>query len=269
MIRLFLSVDMVGSTQFKARFTGQGSQGWLETFRAFFTNFPLMLAGQAGFEFIEDERTPAIDIWKAMGDEVIFVTEPQSAEEATSILRALLRAMAMYESRYFEHVPLRLKGTAWLADFGEQNIELDIAELATGDGARHIDYIGPDVDLGFRLSKYARPSTLVISLDLLEQLLGAANADALALHLVGRDELKGVMFGRPYPIVWASDADAGFNFMSWEIEECPLTAAASAAAPTQPDRLAAAIDDMRRYLRKMHGIDRAPLVLSGQPAGPS
>ena len=36
MQRLFLSVDMTGSTEFKARFTGQGSEGWLEIFRAFF-----------------------------------------------------------------------------------------------------------------------------------------------------------------------------------------------------------------------------------------
>ena len=115
--------------------------------------------------------------------------------------------------------------------------------------------------MGFRLSKFARPSTLVVSLDLLEQLLAAENADGLALHLVGRDELKGVMFGRPYPIVWASDATAGFDFMSWEIEECALTAAASGAGPTEPGRLGAAIEDMRRYLRKMHGIERAPFVL--------
>ena len=261
MIRLFLSIDMVGSTQFKARFSGQGSQGWLEVFQAFFCNFPLILAGQVGFEFIDDERTPSIDVWKAMGDEVIFAAEPQSAEEAASILRALLRAMALYESRYFERIPLRLKGTAWLVAFGEQNIELDIAELAAGDGARHIDYIGPDVDLGFRLSKYARPSSLVVSLDLLEQLLGARNAADLAFHLVGRDELKGVMFGRPYPIIWVSDAETGFDFLPWEVEECPLVAAAADTPPSEPKRLLDAIADMRLYLRKMHGVDRAPLVL--------
>jgi len=50
MVRLFLSVDMAGSTQFKARFSDGG--GWLEIFRSFFTNFPLMLAGQVGFAFL-------------------------------------------------------------------------------------------------------------------------------------------------------------------------------------------------------------------------
>ena len=261
MIRLFLSVDMVGSTQFKARFTGQGSQGWLETFRAFFCNFALMLAGQVGFEFIDSECTPAIDVWKAMGDEVIFVAEPASAEEAVSILRALLRTMTLYERKYFERLPLRLKGTAWLAEFGEQNIELDIAELSGGDGARHIDYIGPDVDLGFRLSKFARASSLVVSLDLVEQLLGAENVDSLSMHLLGAQELKGVMFGHPYPIVWAADADAGFDFLPWEIENCPLVAAAAEAPPTEASKLRRTIANMRLYLRKIHGIDRPPLAM--------
>ncbi|MDZ3832701.1 MAG: hypothetical protein U0S50_12940 [Sphingopyxis sp.] len=259
MIRLFLSVDMVGSTEFKARFAAQGNQGWLEIFRAFFSNFPLMLAGQVGFEFIDDECTPSIDVWKAMGDEIIFAAEPQSPDEAVSILRALLRAMALYEAKYFDRLPLRLKGTAWIAAFGEQNIELDIAELAAGDGASHIDFIGPDVDLGFRLSKFSRPSSLVVSLDLLEQLLDAGNVGTLAFHLVGREELKGVMFGRPYPVIWASDADCGFDFLPWEVEACPLMAAAMASGPTDSQRLRDTIDDMRHYLRKMHGVDRAPL----------
>lgn len=261
MIRLFISVDMVGSTQFKSRFTGQGSQGWLETFRGFFSNFPLMLAGQVGFEFIESDCTPEINVWKVMGDEVIFVAEPASAAEITSILCAMLRTMAMYEAKFFDRLPLRLKATAWLADFGEQNIELDIAELSMGEGGRHLDYIGPDVDLGFRLSKFARASTLVLSLDLLEQLLAADNVDDLAFYSLGSEELKGVMFGRPYPLVWACGADSGFDFMPWEIEACALVAKAAVSEPTEREKLHAVISDMRHYLRKMHGIDRAPMAL--------
>lgn len=260
MIRLFLSVDMAGSTEFKARLTGQGNKGWLETFRVFFTNFPLMFAGQVGFEFLDDDSTPAIDVWKAMGDEVIFTAQPSSAAELASILRALLRTMTLYEKKYFERLPLRLKGTAWLVEFGEQNIELDIAELA-GDGGNHIDFIGPDIDLGFRLSKFARPSSLTLSLDLVEALLTAPNRDQLSLHLLGNEELKGVMFGRPYPVIWACDADTGFDFLPWEVESCPLVAAATDAEPTATGPLQKAIADMRLYLRKMHGVDREPLKL--------
>jgi len=260
MLRLFLSVDMVGSTEFKARFTGQGSEGWLGIFQTFFTSFPLMAAGQIGMEFLDDDATPAIDVWKVMGDEVVFVTSPASAEELTSILVALLRTMQLYEERHFQQLPLRLKGTAWLAGFDGQNIEIEIPELSSGTGA-HLDFIGPDIDLGFRISKFARPGSLVISLDVLEVVLGAGNADRAALYLMGKEPLKGVMFGRPYPIVWMLEAGERFAFLPWEIEQDSLMAQAAGMAPTPRAELTRTIEDMRHFLRKMHGRERAPVRL--------
>ena len=258
MLRLFLSVDMVGSTEFKARFTGQGSEGWLEIFRSFFTSFPLMAAGQVAMEFLDDEATPAIDVWKVMGDEVVFVTTPSSAEELTAMLVALLRTMQLYEDKHFQQLPLRLKGTAWLADFDGQNIEIEIPELSSKTAA-HLDFIGPDIDLGFRISKFARPGSLVISLDVLEVVLSAANAERAALYLMGKEPLKGVMFGRPYPIVWMLEAGERFAFLPWELEQDPLMAQAAKMPPTPPSDLTRTIEDMRHYLRKMHGRDRAPV----------
>jgi hypothetical protein len=260
MPRLFLSVDMAGSTEFKARFTGQGADGWLEIFRTFFSTFPLMLAGQIGFEFLDDDATPAIDIWKVMGDEVIFSAEPTSAEELTSILLTLLRTMRMYEEKHFQELPLRLKGTAWLADVTGPNIQVEIPELSSGAGA-HIDYIGPDIDLGFRISKFARPACLTISLDVLEVVLGAANSDRAAIRLMGREPLKGVLFGRPYPILWMLEADARFDFLPWEVDADPLMAAAQTAPPTALGDLRRLIADMRLYLRRMQGRAWPPITL--------
>ncbi len=255
MQRLFLSIDMVGSTQFKARYMGMAGEGWLETFRSFFTNFPLLLAGQVGMEFLEQEESPAVDVWKVMGDEIIFVAEASSAGELVSILRALLRAMKIYEERYLERLPLRLKGAAWLATFGERNIELDIPELSSSDATPHLDFIGPDIDLGFRLSKFARPMCLVLSLDLVEAMLDAGNVDSAALYLIGKEELKGVMFGRPYPIIWMHDAESAFDFLPWEIEACPMVASTVTAQAATPAELLREIGEMRLYLRKMHGVD--------------
>jgi hypothetical protein len=261
MVRLFLSVDMAGSTEFKARFTGQGSDGWLDTFRSFFTSFPLMVAGQIGFEFLDDESTPAIDVWKVMGDEVVFVATPGGAEELTSILIALLRTMRMYEERHFRDLPLRLKATAWLADFEGSNIEIEIPELSSGAHGEHRDFIGPDIDLGFRIAKFARPSSLTLSLDVAEAILNAANAERASLYLMGREGLKGVMFGRPYPIVWMHEADGGFRFHPWELEQDAMMRAGHAATPTPPEALREAIEDMRGFLKKVHGRDRPPLRL--------
>jgi len=260
MHRLFLSVDMVGSTEFKARLTGQGSASWLDVFQTFFTTFPLMAAGQVGLAFLEDESTPALDVWKVMGDEVVFVAEPKSGEEVTLFLTALLRTMRLYEARHFTEMPLRLKGTAWLADFDGQNIEIEIPELS-GEGGAHLDYIGPDIDLGFRISKFARQGAMVVSLEVAEVVLAASNAAQAAFYMMGREPLKGVMFGRAYPILWMRDADEAFGFLPWEIEADAMMAAALRAEPASPAELKALIDDMRHYLRKMHHVDRRPAQL--------
>ncbi|SKB46726.1 hypothetical protein [Sphingopyxis flava] len=251
MFRLFLSVDMVGSTAFKASAPLRGEDGWLTIFRTFFTHFPLMLAGQIGFEFLDREETPAVDVWKAMGDEVIFTAQPSSAEEAVAILRVLLRTMRLYQAEHFDALPLRLKGTAWLADFSDYNIALEIPELSSSDAAPHLDFIGPDLDLGFRLSKYARPDSLILSLDLLEMLLQARNMGDLILFLAGQERLKGVMFDRPYPIVWMNDA-----------EDTADRLPSASARPASADMLREQIDSMRRHLREAHGFDRPPVRFS-------
>ena len=263
MLRLFISIDMVGSTQFKAQCNGSG--GWLDTFRTFFTHLPLMLEGQLGFAFLEREETPAVDIWKVMGDELLFTAEPKSAEELLIILRSVLNTMRLFEQQHYQKLPLRLKGTAWLANFAEGNIQLDIPELTTGDGPPHYDFIGPDLDLGFRVTKFARPALLALSLDLVEALLDSSDTEQVDLYMVGKEPLKGVMFGRPYPVIWMPDPDMGFDFLPWEIEHDPMAAAVVKAEPTAHDALRQEIGNMRHYLSKMHGIDRPAYVFSAGP----
>jgi hypothetical protein len=267
MVRLFLSVDMAGSTLFKGRFADGG--GWLDIFRSFFTNFPLMMAGQVGVAFLEQDETPVVEVWKVMGDEVIFVATPNSAEEMVYLLLALLRTMEGYEQRFLGDLPLRLKGTAWLADFSGRNIELEIPELSGGESVRVVDFIGPDLDLGFRVSKFARPSCLALSLDVADLVLGAGNADEAALYLIGAEELKGVMYGRPYPIIWMLEAGSDFNFMPWEIEADSHMAKASTMRPTPMSEIERAIANMRLYLHKMQGVQRPRFELgTGEDVSP-
>src|SRR3546814_9102343 len=76
-------------------------------------------------------------------------------------------------------------------------------------------------------------------------LLAADNRADVVLYLVGREELKGVMFGRPYPIIWMHEAGEGFDFMPWEVETCPHIAAAVDARPASVEALQRQIDGMR------------------------
>jgi len=193
MIRLFLSTDVSGSTLFKASCAQRGGSGdWLDVFRSFFVNYPIMMMGHVGMEFLAEDRLPEVTVWKFMGDEAIFLCEPQSPEEVTLLVRAHFNAMTAYEQEYLTDLPLRLKGTAWLARFPEPNIEIEVPELGDREGATQTDFIGPDIDLGFRIAKFSAPATVCVSLDLLEAVLRASNRDLLDFFLVGRDEFEAV-----------------------------------------------------------------------------
>jgi hypothetical protein len=255
MLRLFLSVDVTGSTLFKAKAQSQAAVIWLETFEALFTKFPLMLTGELAVEFADESTLPRIDVWKVMGDEILFNAVPERAEHLVLLVRGLYSTMRRYEDIFFANQPLRLKASSWVATFPSPNIEIKIPELSSV-GQEHVDYIGPDIDLGFRISKFARPSSVTLSIDLVDLLLRANNHHLLEFYLLGREPLKGVLFGRPYPIIWTRPTEQRFFFEPWEIDECSITKAASCADPTPHDTLVQEVAGIRRYLRKMQGIDR-------------
>ena len=266
MIRLFMSTDLAGSTLYKANCAHKGDANWLDVFRGFFRDYPLVVMGQVGMEFLAEDRLPEVSVWKFMGDEAIFTCVPQSPAEVTSLVRAHLQAMAAYERQYLADLPLRLKGTAWLAAFPSPNIEIEVPELAQREGAMQTDFIGPDIDLGFRISKFSAPGTVCVSLDVLEAVLRAENRDLLDFFLVGREELKGVLFGRPYPAIWAVPAGEPPNFLPWEIEDSPRIAKAVAEGPAAPEKLAQAIDGIRLFLHKMHGARVPPIRFDSEAA---
>ena len=81
------------------------------------------------------------------------------------------------------------------------------------------------------------------------------------VRATGREPLKGVLFGYPYPIVWLLGAEDRFDFLPWEAEADAWMAAAMTATPTRLADLKRIIEDMRLYLRKMHGRDRSSMQL--------
>jgi hypothetical protein len=255
-----MSADVAGSTAYKAEADGLGSAepGWLTVFSNFYANFPIMLMGQTAVEMMDEESLPEISVWKALGDELIMTAKIESAEEAMGLVRALYLAMAQYEDRHLHELPLRLKATCWVAEFPSPNIEIEIPELS-GRLEPLIDYIGPSIDLGFRISKFSRPSTVVLSLDLAEILLASRRAEELSYFVLGREPLKGVMFGRAYPIIWARPTEHPFKFMPWELEDCALTRKAVVEPASSAQSLHTLIDDVRLYLQKMRGIKTKPM----------
>ena len=123
-LRLFLSVDVVGSTAFKHRKAQDGeSKPWLKFIHGFYTGFPEMCWRRVAE--VQTEAAPGTILarpylWKALGDELIFSVPLKHPAYARLYLKAFRLALV----KAIEHwacgekpLPISFKGTAWLAGF--------------------------------------------------------------------------------------------------------------------------------------------------------
>ena len=248
-LRLFASADLVGSTAYKAATSAKQVPTWASTFIGFFRDFPDFVDSQYAKVTTKPSKLPncenRLKPWKFLGDEILFTVELTNHTQAPAHLSALMRAIAEFPTQWQEkNLPLGLKGTAWLAGFPVTNREIEI-HTATGITT---DYIGPAVDLGFRITKFSDERRLILSVDLAMMTLDALHeleigGDSLQLHLHGRESLKGVIENRPYPVVWLDMGDK-----DRELEEKLL---GTKRETNQKDLL--------EYLRKF--IDKTPKLI--------
>lgn len=209
-LRLFTSADLVGSTAYKASKT---DSRWAPTFKEFFSEFPSALAN-AYNELPEKFPTPPsrLQSWKFSGDEILSWVQLNSSTHVPSHLWAFKKAVNEFPGMWkFKELPLKLKATAWLAGFPVTNTEIRIAAGEHGS-APFLDFIGPSMDLGFRIAKYTTVRQFVISADLALMLLDASDhletdRKLFQLHLHGLEPLKGVIDNEPYPIFWIDMRD--------------------------------------------------------------
>ncbi len=206
---LFMSADVVGSTAFKGRHSADAGT-WLEAFATLFKELPLVFIGELGMAFLEEADMPEAGVWKVMGDEVIFVTLPRSAREAMLASSAFVRTVRDYDERLSARWPLHIRGACWAAELGKRNRQIAIPEMFGGrNGEAYLDFLGPDVDTGFRLSAHSGHGEVIVSPNLVETIAAAQAGEArLQFHHIGDKPLKGVIAGQPFPLILASDIDA-------------------------------------------------------------
>ncbi len=196
-VRLFLSVDLENSTKLKHSPTSKGEE-WLTAVLLFAKSFPQLLDAQLQ-ERCRRSGNAALGvppIWKMLGDELIFVTVIEKANQAVAYLEAFQTALFIWNQDVIKgssRGPLRVKGAAWLAGFPIVNAVFD-----AGDGRE--DYAGPSLDAGFRIARLATPRRLAISVDLAWLLL-KANFDGL-IRFDGPTVLKGLAEESGYPFLW-------------------------------------------------------------------
>lgn len=198
---LFMSVDLVGSTSFKLQVPPPGLDSWYYTFGEFYEDFPK----QVLFKKIEKinrevkgHNCDPPELWKTLGDELIFKVEVKHHMEVKKHIKAFLYSVKEQRNIYKEKpLPLSIKATAWIAEFPVYNAIVQLNDRQ--------DYIGPSMDIGFRLCKYSDERKFVLSIDL--ACLIAHNENKLTFHYDGGTDLKGISLPRKYPLIWLDTYD--------------------------------------------------------------
>ncbi|WP_264050059.1 MULTISPECIES: hypothetical protein [Mycolicibacterium] len=216
---------MQNSTQFKQK----SADAWIATFLAFYTEFPSLLAAKINESYAD--LSGRLSLWKAIGDELIFSIRIQSELECSDAVDAWTDTMLEFEIQHLlGKTPMTLKGGAFLATVpspdrrvaiprtvqsADGGSQLDVEETneATlndasdaGDFAINfaMDFVGPSIDTGFRVLKFAARSYFVLTVEVAHLLFKHYNDDKTkrgrAAYLLGTHSLKGVWGGRPYPV---------------------------------------------------------------------
>ena len=245
---IFMSVDIADSTKFKESYGLDDDPRWLEAFKAFFKEVPLVLMGQIATAFAKTDDVPIISVWKVIGDEMVFRAQARSAQEALLITEAFCRTVVTYDARFFERWPLRVRGCCWAARLPGRNIEIKIPEM---DGVGNVDYLGPDVDLGFRLISQADRGQVILSLNLAEAFAALPERRTMQFHYVDRKVLKGVFAGRPYPLILVTLPDCMPELWQWEEDESQQIRAIRDEPPMDAEALVELAMSIRSYLNRM------------------
>ncbi|GAB7081299.1 hypothetical protein [Megalodesulfovibrio paquesii] len=207
---VFISFDLVHSTRFKLQNPGK----WQLTFLNFFLRVTHFFTNSLS----------QIQIWKYIGDEVVFYCKVNSRSELGSILGITYATQQdIIEVLQSQEPPsakqLSVKSTVWPAycknltksenDIAASNIKINNNDnirvsLGSRDETMSIDFLGPDIDRGFRLSKHATRARVLVSAEF-AYLFHKANlhyAPNSGLRIVDYAPLKDILDGRPYPLVW-------------------------------------------------------------------
>jgi hypothetical protein len=232
--KLFLSCDLTGSTAFKQRVNADPSTPWQKVFLQFYREFPQQLYSQQtllGFTNL------SFDLWKAVGDELIFTCKVASEVEVFQAVEVWVATLRAFKSDNLDgHPQLGVKGGAFVGTFPGPDYESTIPlkpDIETSDkdvvllnvealsGRRAVtkylyDYFGPSIDTGFRVLSKCSDRYMTLSLEVayaLAVLHNMPNRDGAQyerpdLMLLESLELKGVWGGKEYPL-FAIDLHSG------------------------------------------------------------
>jgi hypothetical protein len=197
-LRIFLSVDLIGSTEYKiSHIADQPTDGswWPLVSMLFYTDFQKKFL-ENWQDFVSSAGSkisvgPHPKLWKALGDELIFYKECVNQDEVVAAVQVWRRTVLDFKANWL-HPELRFKTGAWLVGTPVRNWEVAFAHdepdemdvLLSGQSTAYnfnllrqyydaksdrkidIDFIGPSMDCGFRILGFADERKFVMSADL-------------------------------------------------------------------------------------------------------
>lgn len=281
-VRLFLSVDLTGSTDFKAR-AGHTSLDWLKAFQKFYGEFPSMFANNyertcASIPDIGDcEAKQAPKVWKTIGDEILFVNRVSSITHLGAYVSSFAETLKSFGGDIYDIHQLNTKGNGWIAAFPSPNCSIGLSrgtedplsgsgdiltehfELKVDQEPHKFDFLGKGIDGGFRISRNSTIDTFTISPALAYLLCRAKRNDettkfSCEFQFHEPQQLKGVVGGKHYPIV---SIDTNRDVRQKELNDLQ---AGLLQQPTNAD-FAKLADYLERYI-DYHNIEKPALKLA-------
>lgn len=150
--------------------------------------------------------------WKMAGDELIYCIDVENRRKVHDYLLSFFETLRYFDKQYFDKGSfIRVKGAAWTVGFPIRNRRMTPIKYPehSGDSSQSQlmeDYMGPEIDIGFRIGKHTFPGLIVVSLELAYILndtkLQISPEKRLRVIDTGWEELKGVWEGNKYPIFW-------------------------------------------------------------------
>lgn len=213
-VELFFSFDIVNSTAYKMlNFTG-----WSQVIMNVFKEIEKRVI----------KALPSAEMWRILGDEVVFIVPIKEETDfyiytdsifeilnsmVTQLKKGFLFDALMFEIKEKEVMKVQniisLKAAAWIAIIGEHLNKLELFDnileryrLQEGYGV--FEFLGNDIDAGFRIKEKTHNRRLSISYEL-AYLLSKKKDYLNNLHIITYKRLKGIWQGRLYPIIWYHD----------------------------------------------------------------
>lgn len=282
---LFLSFDLVNSTEYKTL-----TNDWPAVFSHFYFDVE---------QKCKDDL--CCKIWKYAGDEVLLYHRVESQKlfyefpfKTYNILENLIGRLNKNPRK--TKTSLSVKATMWVADVKYYSLwktdssladRPEIANIffskklyrhnngATIDLETDIDFLGPDIDIGFRLSNYSRRGKLAACSNFayllwrkaVNQKKTSMPISAIGDHMkiVAYEQLKGIWNDRRYPIIWFDKHwEKTEDMFLYDEEYYSDIVKQIKRGGKQPDHLSY-IDKIYRDVGRKHDIERIGAYIDSLP----